>query len=76
MRRSHGWRLAAAGLALLLGGCAGVAGPSEESKTAAAPTARDPLAARHRQQAEALERDGQLRRAAEEWKIALTITPG
>jgi tetratricopeptide (TPR) repeat protein len=75
VRRSHGWRLAAAGLALLLGGCAGVAGPSEESKTAAAPTARDPLAARHRQQAEALERDGQLRRAAEEWKIALTITP-
>ena len=78
MRRPGGWRLAAAaGLALLLGGCAGVAGPSEESKTSgAAPTARDPLAARHRQQAEALERDGQLRRAAEEWKIALTITPG
>jgi tetratricopeptide (TPR) repeat protein len=78
VRRPGGWRLAAAaGLALLLGGCAGVAGPSEEeSKTAAAPTARDPLAARHRQQAEALERDGQLRRAAEEWKIALTITPG
>ena len=76
MRRSHGWRLAAAGLALLLGGCAGVAGSSEESKTAAAAqTARDPIAARHRQQAEALERDGQLRRAAEEWKIALTITP-
>jgi tetratricopeptide (TPR) repeat protein len=77
VRRSHGWRLAAAGLALLLGGCAGVAGSSEESKTAAAAqTARDPIAARHRQQAEALERDGQLRRAAEEWKIALTITPG
>jgi tetratricopeptide (TPR) repeat protein len=78
VRRPGGWRLAAAaGLALLLGGCAGVAGPSEESKTSgAAPTARDPLAARHRQQAEALERDGQLRRAAEEWKIALTITPG
>ena len=77
MRRSRGWRLAAAGLALLLGGCAGVAGSSEESKTAAAAQiARDPIAARHRQQAEALERDGQLRRAAEEWKIALTITPG
>jgi tetratricopeptide (TPR) repeat protein len=78
VRRPGGWRLAAAaGLALLLGGCAGVAGPSEESKTSgAASTARDPLAARHRQQAEALERDGQLRRAAEEWKIALTITPG
>jgi tetratricopeptide (TPR) repeat protein len=76
VRRSRGWRLAAAGLALLLGGCAGVAGSSEESKpAAAAQIARDPIAARHRQQAEALERDGQLRRAAEEWKIALTITP-
>jgi len=75
--QARGWRLAAAGLTLLLGGCAGVAAPSEESKTAgAAQIARDPLAARHRQQAEALERDGQLRRAAEEWKIALTITPG
>jgi len=39
------------------------------------PIASDPLAARHRQQAEALERDGQLRRAAEEWKIALAIAP-
>lgn len=77
MSQARGWRLAAAGLALLLGGCAGVAAPSEESKTAGAgQIARDPLAARHRQQAEALERDGQLRRAAEEWKIALTITPG
>src|SRR6266851_881235 len=28
------------------------------------------------QQAETLERDGQLRRAAEEWKIALAIAPG
>jgi tetratricopeptide (TPR) repeat protein len=37
--------------------------------------ARDPLASRHRDQALALERDGQLRRAAEEWKIVLTITP-
>ena len=77
MSQARGWRLAAAGLALLLGGCAGVAAPSEESTTAGtAQIARDPLAARHRQQAEALERDGQLRRAAEEWKIALTITPG
>ena len=77
MSQARGWRLAAAGLTLLLGGCAGVAAPSEECKTAgAAQIARDPLAARHRQQAEALERDGQLRRAAEEWKIALTITPG
>jgi tetratricopeptide (TPR) repeat protein len=68
--------IAAAALGLVLGGCAGLTGPSEESKpTGPAATARDPLAARHRQQAEALERDGQLRRAAEEWKIVLTIAP-
>ena len=76
MSRPAGGLLAAAALGLLLGGCAGLTGPSEESKTTgSAPIARDPLAARHRQQAEALERDGQLRRAAEEWKIVLAITP-
>ena len=68
--------LAAAALGVVLGGCAGLTGPAEESKTTGpAAAVRDPLAARHRQQAEALERDGQLRRAAEEWKIVLTITP-
>ncbi len=69
--------LVAATLGLALGGCAGMAAdPSGETKgTGPAALARDPLAARHRQQAEALERDGQLRRAAEEWKIVLTITP-
>jgi tetratricopeptide (TPR) repeat protein len=74
--RSRSRLLAAAALGVVLGGCAGLTGPAEESKTTG-PTAaaRDPLAARHRQQAEALERDGQLRRAAEEWKIVLTITP-
>lgn len=76
MRRSRARLLAAAALGVVLGGCAGLTAPSEESKTTApAAAARDPLAARHRQQAEALERDGQLRRAAEEWKIVLTITP-
>jgi tetratricopeptide (TPR) repeat protein len=64
-------------LSLALGGCAALTSSTPGEPTAGpAPIARDPLAARHRQQAEALERDGQLRRAAEEWKIALTISPG
>ena len=72
----RGW-LAAAALSLALGGCAALTSstPSEPGAGPAA-VARDPLAARHRQQAETLERDGQLRRAAEEWKIALAIAPG
>jgi len=72
---ARGW-LAAAALALALGGCAGMTAKSEPAAGGpGAATARDPLAARHRQQAEALEADGQLRRAAEEWKIVLTINP-
>ena len=66
--------LAAAALGFALGGCAALTGPREPG-AGPAPIARDPLAARHRQQAEALEHDGQLRRAAEEWKIVLAITP-
>jgi tetratricopeptide (TPR) repeat protein len=64
-----------AALGLALNGCAGLTGLTAPGEPVAAPVARDPLAARHRAQAEALERDGQLRRAAEEWKIVLTITP-
>ncbi|HEX6082870.1 MAG TPA: LysM peptidoglycan-binding domain-containing protein [Methylomirabilota bacterium] len=77
MRPGEQRLLAAAILALALGGCATAAGPTGEPKAAdgKTPVARDPLAARHRQQAEILERDGQLRRAAEEWKIVLTIAP-
>lgn len=68
--------LTAAALGLTLGGCASVAStPPGEPGAAASAVARDPLAARHREQAEALERDGQLRRAAEELKIALAIAP-
>jgi tetratricopeptide (TPR) repeat protein len=40
-----------------------------------APDPRAPLVARHREQAEALDRDGQLRRAVDQWKILLTIDP-
>jgi tetratricopeptide (TPR) repeat protein len=72
-----GSRLAVLGLGVLLSGCAALTASAPSDPAAGpAPVARDPLAARHRQQAEALERDGQLRRAAEEWKIALTIAPG
>jgi tetratricopeptide (TPR) repeat protein len=76
MAAGRGW-LAAAALGLALGGCASLtSSPPGEPGAESSPIARDPLAARHRQQAEALERDGQLRRAAEEWKIALAIAPG
>ena len=77
MRSGERRLLAAAIVGLALGGCATAAGPTGEPKAAggAVPVARDPLASRHRDQALALERDGQLRRAAEEWKIVLTITP-
>ncbi|HSL47419.1 MAG TPA: LysM peptidoglycan-binding domain-containing protein [Candidatus Deferrimicrobiaceae bacterium] len=71
----RGW-LAAATLSLALGGCAALTATPSAPAAGPASVARDPLAARHRQQAEALERDGQLRRAAEEWRIVLTITPG
>ena len=77
MRRAVRRGLAASVLSLALSGCAALTSSTPEDRaTGPAPIARDPLAARHRQQAEALERDGQLRRAAEEWKIVLTINPG
>ena len=62
--RAHrrGTGLLAAGLALVLGACATM-------------PPRATLASPHRQRAEALEREGALRRALDEYKIALTITP-
>jgi tetratricopeptide (TPR) repeat protein len=78
-------------LVLTVAACAGTAGkPEIQPPVAAAPTPapapsqppvapppdpRDPLAAAHRDRAAILEREGDLRRALEELKIALTIKP-
>ena len=73
--------------ALVLGACATAAPPeptasppSAPAATAPAPppgpTKRQALAAAHRERAEALEREGSLRRALDEWEIALAIEPG
>jgi nucleoid-associated protein YgaU len=79
------------GLSLALGACAaGPPRPEAEGKPAAAPRVGEPpapapvvaspspreqLAASHREKARQLEGEGHLRRAREEWKIALTIQP-
>jgi nucleoid-associated protein YgaU len=84
-------RAAALGLALTLSACATVAEkapappPPAPAPIAAPapppppppppPDPRAPLIAHHREQAEALERDGQLRPALDEWKVVLTIDP-
>jgi tetratricopeptide (TPR) repeat protein len=81
--RRLGW---VAALALLVGGCATATTTSETpgapavAKTtpgapapSAPPPAREQLAARHRADAERLEREGDLRRALDQWKIALLI---
>jgi tetratricopeptide (TPR) repeat protein len=52
-----------------------IAAPAPPPPPPPPPDPRAPLVARHREQAEALERDGQLRRAADEWQIVLTIDP-
>lgn len=49
--------------------------PSAAPSVPAAPSALEVLVAGHRQKAEALERSGDLRRALDEWKIALTLKP-
>jgi tetratricopeptide (TPR) repeat protein len=75
-------------LGLLAGGCAtaapegaGTATPSGRPGAAAAaaaatsrpPSPREELAAKHRAEAERLEREGELRRALDSWKIVLMI---
>jgi tetratricopeptide (TPR) repeat protein len=78
---------AVAGLALLVGGCATAgapgeapSGPATASRPASgapaaqrAPSPREELAARHRAEAERLEREGDLRHALDQWKIAALV---
>ena len=79
--------LVAAGfLGLFLGACASTtpepAAPRPGAPVAAptpppppGPSKRDLLAAAHRERAQALEREGALRKALDEWDVALTIAP-
>ena len=61
-------------LALAAGGCASLSTGTPTPALTGVPTA-DQLAAPHRAQAEALERGGHLRQAAEEWTTALALAP-
>lgn len=61
-------------LALAAGGCASLSTGTPTSALTGVPTA-DQLAAPHRAHAEALERDGHLRQAAEAWTTALALAP-
>jgi len=61
-------------LALAAGGCASLSTGTPTSALTGVPTA-DQLAAPHRAQAEALERGGHLRQAAEAWTTALALAP-
>ena len=58
------------GLSAALGACAGA--PSRPEVVIPSPEVLDTS---HKQKAEALEREGHLRKALDEWKIALTINP-
>ena len=52
------------------------AAPAPPAPAAARPPSpRQALAAQHRERARQLENDGQLRRARDEWRVALTIAP-
>ena len=61
-------------LALAAGGCASLSTGTPTPALTGVPTA-DQLAAPHRAQAEALERGGHLRQAAEAWTTALALAP-
>jgi tetratricopeptide (TPR) repeat protein len=61
-------------LALAAGGCASLSTGTPTPALVGVPTA-DQLAAPHRAQAEALERGGHLRQAAEAWTTALALAP-
>ena len=85
-RVASGLRLLVVGSGLLAGACATgadkpVATPAPAAPVAApappppAPDPRAPLVARHRARAVALESEGDLRRALDEWNVVLTIDP-
>ena len=90
MSRTPALRAASLLLALALSGCATTGEKPEPPRAGVTPRAsavaqrpappptdpREPLVARHVEQAAALERAGDLRRAADELKVALTIRPG
>lgn len=62
--------------ALALGACATLEPPEVAKPRAPPPLSRiESLVLAHRQKAEAFERDGDLRKALDEWTIALTINP-
>jgi tetratricopeptide (TPR) repeat protein len=63
--------LATAALTLALASCASLGMKTTASRAAA----RNGLVAPHRERAETFQREGDLRRALDEWKIALTIDP-
>jgi tetratricopeptide (TPR) repeat protein len=71
---SHRRAFALVLLALATGGCASLSTGTPTRALTGVPTV-DQLAAPHRTQAHALERDGHLRQAAEEWTTALALAP-
>lgn len=72
-------RLSLVGLAFVVSACAtsgaSSSGPGVSAGQGTRPSAREALAAPHRERALSLEREGSLRRALDEWKIARAISP-